>query len=347
MPQLPDPPDLDDLADLADPPGLPHGVDPLDLPHAEARRVLSSGAPVFVPVNPVEFHGPHLSLHNDSHISLGLVRDLHARLARPEWPLLCTRDLEVGVEPVPGPGSRPVPYTVVRALVRQTCATLADLGARRVVLITFHGSPMHEHALQAGVDLLTRRGVPAVAPLNALLAEMLTLDPQAYAAAADHIADPAERSAVVEALRHDFHAGFFETSLALHYAPRSVHPRYKTLPPCPTPKPIAAFLAASRAARAMGAGRLSDELAYLAHGAGWFGVRPFLGYTSHPAHATAEAGAWFAERLTEQFAPLIQDVLDGRIPSPPPIVPWLPLISLAGRVGNMTVPAKVIRTAIE
>lgn len=321
-------------------------IDPLDLSHTEAREVLSSGAPVFVPVNPIEFHGPHLSLHNDSLISLGLVRDLHGRLARPGWPLLCTRDLEVGVEPVPGPGSRPVPYAVVRDLVRRTCRTLADLGARRVVLVTFHGSPMHEHAIQAGVELLTRRGVPAVAPLNALLAELLTLDTQEYAPAAAHIADPVERRTVVEALRHDFHAGFFETSMALHYAPRSVHPRYKDLPPCPTPKPVAAFLAASRAARAVGAGRLSDELAYLAHGAGWFGVRPFLGYTSHPGHASAEAGAWFAQRALEKFVPLIEDVLDGRTRSPAPIVPWLPWVSLGGRVGTMKVPAKVIRTAI-
>jgi hypothetical protein len=29
----------------------------LDLPNAEARRLLATGVPVFVPVNPVEYHG--------------------------------------------------------------------------------------------------------------------------------------------------------------------------------------------------------------------------------------------------------------------------------------------------
>ena len=73
-----------------------------DLPHSEARRLLSSGAPVFLPVNPVEYHGPHLSLHNDRLISAGLMRDLHAGLAmKYDWPLLVADDLEVGVEPAP------------------------------------------------------------------------------------------------------------------------------------------------------------------------------------------------------------------------------------------------------
>lgn len=328
-------------------------IDPLSLPHAEARRLLASGAPVFVPVNPVEYHGPHLSLHNDSLISLGLVGDLHARLVAGEggpgaeaWPLVCTRDLEVGVDPAPGVGSRPVPYGVVRDLVLRTCAALADLGARRVVLVTFHGSPMHEHALQAGVELLRRRGVPAVAPFNALLAELLTLDPTEFADAAAHIEDPAVRRTVVEALRWDFHAGFFETSMALHYAPRSVDPRYRELPPCPPLTPAPAFMLASRAARAAGALRTADELAYLAQAIGWLSARPFPGYTSHPAHAAASAGAWCAAHLVERFVPIIAEVLAGRAPSPPPIVPWLPWVSLGGRIGAPHVPSAAILRAL-
>ena len=35
---------------------------------------------MFVPVNPVEYHGPHLSLHNDAVITRGVARDLHAAL---------------------------------------------------------------------------------------------------------------------------------------------------------------------------------------------------------------------------------------------------------------------------
>ncbi len=60
----------------------------LDLPHRRATTLLSSGAPVYLLVNPVEYHGPHLSLHNDRLVSMGLVRGLHARLADAhDWPL--------------------------------------------------------------------------------------------------------------------------------------------------------------------------------------------------------------------------------------------------------------------
>src|SRR5512138_1227236 len=129
----------------------------LDQPNAAARQLLATGVPVFVPVNPVEYHGPHLSLHNDHLVCAGYLRDLHDRLW-PDAPFVVVRDLEVGVDPVPGPGSRPVAFATVRRMVEDACAAVADLGARAVVLGTFHGSPMHNHALERGVRLLERRG---------------------------------------------------------------------------------------------------------------------------------------------------------------------------------------------
>src|SRR3989442_1056381 len=103
----------------------------LCLPHSAARAALETGAPVFLCVNPVEYHGPHLSLRNDALVSIGLARALHARLAKhhPAWPFLAAEDLEVGVDPAPGPGSRHVPLGRVRALVREACRALAELGA--------------------------------------------------------------------------------------------------------------------------------------------------------------------------------------------------------------------------
>ena len=54
----------------------------LDIPHQEARRLVKSGAPVYLSVNPVEYHGPHLSLHNDRLISIGLIREVHEAFAK-------------------------------------------------------------------------------------------------------------------------------------------------------------------------------------------------------------------------------------------------------------------------
>src|SRR5258706_5993994 len=136
----------------------------LDLSHTRARSLLASGAPVYLPVNPVEYHGQHLSLHNDALVSEGLARGIHARLQEQgyDWPLLLAADLEVGVDPTPGPGTRATSYSDVSALVVNACQRLVELGAQRGVLVTFHGSPLHSLAVNARAP---RPGRPRGPPL--------------------------------------------------------------------------------------------------------------------------------------------------------------------------------------
>ncbi len=86
-----------------------------------ASAALARGVPAFVLVNPIEYHGPHLSLRNDHLVSMGLAKDLHAFLRARSgerddglFPFLPTRDLDVGVEPASGPGSVPVSFAKPR-----------------------------------------------------------------------------------------------------------------------------------------------------------------------------------------------------------------------------------------
>ena len=95
-----------------------------DLPHARAREAVDTGAPVFLFVNPVEYHGPHLPLHNDHLVSAGLARELHARLAArdPGLPFLSAGELEIGVAEADHPlptGNRDLAAIHDRALVEQ------------------------------------------------------------------------------------------------------------------------------------------------------------------------------------------------------------------------------------
>ena len=312
----------------------------LDIPHQEARRLAKSGAPVYLTVNPVEYHGPHLSLHNDRLISIGLVREVHERLAeKNDWPLLLGADLEVGVEPCPGPGTRRTAYPIVRHLVLEACRAIAELGASKVILMTFHGAPLHNLAIEAGVELLRAGGVRAIAPFNGLLSEMLFLDPSNFEAAFAHVDDVGERSQMMTALANDFHAGFFETSMALHYAPESVAPDYTSLPPCPDVRPDGKLALASRIARRFGADKLSRELTFAAEGVGWNALRPFPGYTGRPHQATPQAGAVFAAEIVRRYVAGIEDVFAGRAESPPPIMRWVGTLSLGGRIGNLPVPS--------
>ncbi len=305
------------------------------LPHPEARRLASSGAPVYLAANPLEYHGPHLSLENDALVSAGLVRDLHAALAptHPEWPLLWAGELGLGVDPVPGPGSVATSFDALRAALARSCRGLLELGARRVVLVTFHGSPMHSLALEAGCAPLRAAGVQLFAPMHLLLEALIRLDERELLAPAyEAIADPDERAAAWRELPNDFHAGFGETSLALHYAPASVDPRYRSLPPCPAWEPVPWVDAAARAARSLGRDALAEELAFAARGLGWYRLRPFPGYSARPALASPEAGARVAAALTARFAEAAAALFArGATPRPAPMR-WLRALSLDGRI---------------
>lgn len=316
-----------------------------DLPHAEIRTLLRGGAPVYLPVNPVEYHGPHLSLHNDRLVSLGLIDDLHQGLqqALGDLPLLVADDLEMGVDPCPGPGTRATAHRTVRRTVVSACERLAELGAQRVVLVTFHGSPLHNLALQAGIEALQAHGVQALAPLNLVLDHLVDEDTEVVRDGFEPITDTERRSELFAALPTDFHAGFFETSLSLHYAPESVSADYRDLPPCPEVRPDPAVEAASRLAARLGRARLARELHFMAVGLGWYALRPFPGYTGDPALANRDSGRRFARAVVDTCARHAVEVFEGGRPAPP-VLPWLERLTLDGRLGGVHVPLDAIAT---
>lgn len=295
-----------------------------DLPHVAARRLLATGVPVVLCVDPVEYHGPHLSLHNDRLLSLGVTRELAVRWQlRHDWPLVLADHLELGVEPCPGPGTRAFPFAAVRDAVLASVRALHALGAQRVVLMTFHGAPLHNLALEAGVQWLRAHGVAAIAPFHLVLQRLV--DPSGLGELDDALAsidDPRERAELAAALPHDFHAGFFETSLALHWAPHTVAEIHRALPPCPAIMPDATLTRAAALARRLGRAGLARELELAAHARGWSALRPFPAYTSQPALANPRAGACFAARIVELYDGIVDDVLHGRADPPSPIVRW-------------------------
>ncbi len=305
----------------------------LSLPPAEARALLATGVPAYLPVNPVEYHGPHLTLWNDALGGAALARDLHLRLreVHPDWPFVTLPDLGLGCGTVPGPGSRRVPFVEVRNAVVRACRALVDLGAQRVIINAFHGDPLHNLALWAGVQALAARGVRAFVPMHAILSHMMQHDPAEFEPALETVVDPAERAALRAELKYDFHAGFLETSFMLHYRPDSVSPAYKSVPPCPPIRPPRFVDALARAAKRAGC-RSAAELDYAAYGLGWFGLEPFPGYSTRPHLANAEAGRLIVEAIQAQLLPAALAVLDrGEPPAPPPML-WLRALTLDGRL---------------
>lgn len=306
-------------------------IDPLSLPHARAQAVLATGAPVFLPVNPVEYHGPHLSLHNDALITRGVAGLLHAGWC-PDAPFLVAADLEVGVDPVLGPGTQERPFGEVRDRVKTACAALVALGARRVVLATFHGAPQHTQALQAGVRALNKRGVPGYAPMATLLRTQMGFTPADLSDVWAQVPDPAERQALQDGLHCDFHGGFMETSLALAVAPHGVSQDLSGVPDCADFSPDATLLALATRAERRGREGLAAELRMAAWGKGWFSMKPFPGYTSRPRLASAAAGRAFIGHVLPTILAEGRDVLWEDAAPPEPPMGWLHDLSLGGRL---------------
>jgi len=315
-----------------------------DMPHKRARALLASGPPVFVTVDPVEYHGPHLSLHNDHIMSKAVVRALYAGLAErsADLPFVVADAIPVGVEPVQGPGTRAVPYRTMREIVSVACHALAELGARNVVLVTSHGAPLHSIAIQHAVRELTARGVRAVAPLNVVLHDLVEppeklVDDAVLTVAAE------EREALRVSLRRDFHAGFGETSLTLHWAPEAVDAVHLELPDVDLVVGDPTMLRAAHLAARLGRKVLARELEYASHGIAWAKMRPFPGYTGRPRLANPRAGAVLARFAEQRMLEATLAVLErGEPPAEPPML-WLERASLGGLIPGLSVPLDAVR----
>lgn len=303
-----------------------------DMPLGDLVRALRAGAPAYLLVNPTEYHGPHLSLLNDYLVSAGLARELHDVIAKPGEPFLLSRDLDVGVDPTFGPGTVATSYSDVCHAVMHACETLVEYGAKRVALMTFHGSPNHAMALETGVRFLKARGVRVISPLNELLQFLLTPDRAVLEPAYATVDDPAEREAMLEDASSDFHGGFIESSLALHFAPDSVNAIRSELPPCPPLVPSAHYQWAAAAATKAGFKTLGRELLLVGKAIAWSELRPFPGYTGRPHRANAKAGALLAALIRDRYASLANAVFYGNGVSPAPVMEWMPMATLGGRV---------------
>jgi len=210
------------------------------------------------------------------------------------------------------------------------------------VLNTFHGSALHNIAIQDGVEVFRAAGIAAMAPFQIVLREMVSLEAERYREAFDDVPEE-HRQAMIDGLRMDFHAGFFETSLALHYAGASVSERLDEVQPCPPFDRVGYVSFLSKVVGLLGAAQTAREMSFAADALGWPELRPFPGYTSRPAFATARAGEVFAEKILERYAEAGRDVfVHGKAP-PEPIMRWLKWLSFGGRVEATKVPLKHVR----
>lgn len=303
------------------------------MPHKKMMETLKKGGPVYVLVNPVEYHGPHLSLYTDEVLSMNLSKKLHEKLAKikGDHPFLIAQNLSLGTGPTPGPGSVHTPYLVLKKKILKLCRSLAQVGARKVIFMTFHGAPLHNLAIQHGIDYLSEKGIKAINPFNLILRKMIDYRPGDYAGTEAFVMGEEGRDFVKTKMNLDFHAGLFETSLCLYLCPHTVDECYKNLPHCPDLIPDKFLSGLSKATALVGKPELAREFEFAAIGMGWVNLKPFPGYSGRPSDASADAGRFFVE---ENILPLYEkaclETLWGEEKSPEPIMKWVKQMTLAG-----------------
>ncbi len=306
-----------------------------EIPNAEARAYVATGAPVIAYFNPVEYHGPHLPLDTDTILSQGVIAETWEKLRAEggDWPILVYSNLRIGCGAVPTNGTVHHRYADVKRMILDTCHGIRALGAKRAILATFHGEPHHNMAIDDGVNLLRSWGIASFAPMNVVMTESVELELETYAPIFATIDDEDLRKRCRDGFPADFHGGFFETSLMLHWRPEAVAANWTEVPPCPPIGTSPSFVAAARFFRARGKKKLAREIEFAHSGLEWSKLRPVTGYTGYPGLANRKAGRLFAERISDLVARAMRDYFIDSVPPPEPILKWVRKLSFDGRIG--------------
>lgn len=180
-------------------------------PDVEALRSDERPTVLLLPLGATEPHGPHAPLATDTLISIETCERAAARLADdPDVGVLVLPPIAYGVTRYGGafPGAISITETTLRTLVLEICASLAQHGFRRIVLVNNHLEPEQVQTLREAADAA---------------GECVRLFDLTRRRNAERLTD--------EFRSGSCHAGRYETSLVLAREPSLVHSdRMATLP---------------------------------------------------------------------------------------------------------------------
>lgn len=248
---------------------------------------------VFLPVSPLEQHGPHLPIGMDlfgaeylTRKMAELFQDLH-----PTWEVLLVPGLPIGSNAFDYPGSLFTRQRVIRDLLVDYGACMARHGLIHQVMISVHGGTGHIVAMEEAADILARRfKCRIIAPFGALASKFF------HGGYDDHLGALTGTPLTTEErkqLRTDWHAGWWETSLMLAACPHLVRPEYLEL----------------QEVRVTDFRKVNDQLVK--------SLNDGLGYLGAPHKASAEFGELLSGLLAVDAVRLIDRIVVGGGPVQP------------------------------
>ena len=195
----------------------------------EVEQLDSQHTLVFLPISPLEQHGPHLPLGMDLFGAEYLTRQM-AELFQTlyaDWDVVLVPGIPVGCNAFDYPGSLFTRQRLVRDLLVDYGACLARHGLKHLVLVSVHGGTGHIIAMEEAAEILHRRfKCRVISPLGALATKFFSggYEEELSAWNGGPLSDEQK-----EQLRSDWHAGWWETSLMMLARPDLVRP-FQDLP---------------------------------------------------------------------------------------------------------------------
>jgi creatinine amidohydrolase len=182
----------------------------------------------FIPISPIEGHGPHLplgvDLYDAQYFAGKLAELLHS--TRPDFDIVLVPAIPLGAQVYRQPGSI---RTDARALYRVACGlgeSLASWGFRYIFLLSGHGSPRHIVTLESACVKVSKKYKIQMHNLSGALA-IRFLRGEFVERISTRLPKPLTPEEK-ELLANDIHGGWWETSMMLYLHPELVG-EYKNL----------------------------------------------------------------------------------------------------------------------
>ncbi len=243
---------------------------------------------IFVPVSPIEEHGPHLPLGTDMYTCRALMEALATQLETryPEMTAVLLPMTPLGSSTIPYLGSIGSPPHVVRDVLMYIGRAFARDGFRFIVVVSGHLGLTHLLAMETAARKVSRRyKINMVAPVASVWHSLMRDEGLVEQCAALH--EPITGKGL-EVLLKGHHAGALETSLMLHVHPDLVQSDYRHL-------------------RHIGPGQFLRWR-------GWTRER-WAGYMGEPALARADFGQLVLAAIVRLAADLVARVVKGDAPA--------------------------------
>jgi creatinine amidohydrolase len=306
------------------------------LPFEQLKMSLSQDKPVFIFVNPIEYHGPHLTLYTDYLLSYHLAKKLHQLIEKrvDHCPFAVWDTIHLGESPTRGPGSIHTSYPHLETRLKTSIRALAKFARPQIIFMTFHGAPLHNWAIQSAIDYAKSLGIKACNPFLSALDLLFKYRHEDYPDLMNVIPNDSAKQDLWKNFHLDFHGGFFESSLMLYLNPQSVSKNISQVPSCPKVSKKGGVL--KQFTKALISQKLSPkmkkELELIQYTLNWNSLNPFPGYTLHPHLSNADAGEYLAGILLPRYFKIFENSLQGQPQEITPPMPWLHKLSLKGKI---------------